>query len=58
MNEQMITWMIIVAIFAIALLFRISERIHERPVKDKKMLDTENKNLYIMEEDFDEFDDL
>ena len=58
MNEQMITWMIIVAIFAIAFLLRMLERIQEKPLKDRKMLDAENKNRYIMEEDFDEFDDL
>lgn len=58
MNEQMITWSIIVAIFAIAFLLRISERIQEKPFKDKKMLDADNKNRYIMEEDFDEFNDL
>ena len=50
----MITWIIIVAIFIIAFLWRVLEKIHEKPVNDKKKLDIET-GRYIME---DEFDDL
>lgn len=51
----MITWIIIVAIFVIAFLWRVLEKVREKPENGNTILDP--KTGIIMKEHIDEFDD-